>query len=68
VNYSLNNYDISIDITPKNKYEKAEKELLQALKSFSELNFEEQKQLAIKLFGIAQVDFAIKIFQQYNMR
>ncbi len=64
----MNNYNISIDITPKNKYEKAEKDLLQALKSFSELNFEEQKQLAIKFFGVAQVDFAIRILQQYNMR
>lgn len=63
----MNNYDISVDITPKDKYEKAEKELIQALKSFSELNFEEQKQLAIKLFGIAQVDFAIRMFRKNNM-
>ena len=67
MNYNLNNYDISVNITPKDKYEKAEKDLIQALKSFGELNFEEQKQLAIKLFGIAQVYFAIRMFRNNNM-
>lgn len=63
----MNNYEISIDVTPKDKFEKAEKDLIQALKSFSELNFQEQQQLVIKLFGVAQLDFATKFLRTQNI-
>ncbi|MBR4032465.1 MAG: hypothetical protein IKJ07_07005 [Clostridia bacterium] len=64
----MNDYELSISVEPKDKYEKAEKDLMQALISFRKLNPQEQRQLACKFFGVAQVDFVIKMMQQYNMR
>ena len=60
----MNNYELSLSLEPTNKYEKAKKDLIQALKSFKELNFQEQHQLASELFGVAQVDFVLKIVSQ----
>lgn len=62
----MNNYELSLSLEPTNKYEKAKKDLIQALKSFKELNFQEQHQLASELFGVAQVDFVLKIVSQYK--
>jgi len=60
----MNNYELSLSLEPTNKYEKAKKDLIQALKTFKELNFQEQHQLASELFGVAQVDFVLKIVSQ----
>ena len=62
----MNNYEASVDIDPKDKYEKAKKDLCQALISLRELNAQEQHQLANELFGAAKVDFLVKIVQSYN--
>lgn len=64
----MNDDELSISVEPKDKYEKAEKDLVQALISFEKLNPQEQRQLACKIFGMAQVDFVIKMIQQYNTR
>lgn len=62
----MNNYELSVSLEPTNKYEKAKKDLKQALISFKELNLQEQQQLASEIFGVAQVDFVLKIIRQYN--
>lgn len=64
----MNDCEISVNIEPKDKYEKAEKDLIQALKSLKQLNPHEQRQLACKIFGVEKVDFVIRMVQQYNMK
>lgn len=63
-----NEYEISVDIKPVDKFKKAEQDLLQALTSLIQLTPYEQRLLASRIFGAAQVDLVIRMVEQYNTR
>ncbi|MBE6682397.1 MAG: hypothetical protein E7600_08975 [Ruminococcaceae bacterium] len=53
---------LTVDVEPKNKYEKAKQDLLKAWKSIRELSPEEQRVLAEEFFDAAQVAAAVEMF------
>ena len=46
----MNDIKLTVDIDPEDRYQKAEKDLLQAKKSFSKLTPQEQQKLICELF------------------
>jgi hypothetical protein len=59
-------YRITPDIVPNDKYEKAKKDLLQAICSFQSLEQQQQQRLANEVFGIETVAAFINLMQNYK--
>lgn len=68
----MNDLKIKLDIDPNDKYEKARKDLIQAMNSINVLDFEQQKQLAYELLGAEKmnllINFAQYFFNKNNQR
>ena len=45
-------YNLKIEMTPTDKYEKAKKEMITAFKSFRELDSKQKEQLVLELAGM----------------
>lgn len=59
----LNNYEINLSFDPKNRYDKAKKDLIQAMKSLQALTSEERYELAKEFFGVNYIEYAQMLFQ-----
>lgn len=57
-------YTVNLDFDPKNKYDKARKDIFQAIKSVNELDPDQQQQLICELVGIKQFNLFVEICQQ----
>lgn len=62
----MNNYEINLDVDPNDKYQKAKKDLIQAIQSINSLDSNQQKQLAYELIGAEKVNLFISIMQQLH--
>lgn len=51
----MNNFEFNLSCDPKDDYEKAKKDLIQAMISFQRLNNLQQEQLVRELFGLGAV-------------
>lgn len=60
----MNNWDVNLTIDPKDKYEKAKKDILQAQKSFNDLDNVQQQQLAYEIIGAEKLNWLINFIQQ----
>lgn len=60
----MDGYTIKLSIEPNDKYEKARKDVFQAINSLQELTSQQQEQLAKEIFGCESVAFIQKIMQQ----
>lgn len=58
-------YKLTVEIEPTDKYEKAKKDLLQALKSYGELTAQEKECLMQEFFGAANVASILNVLKQY---
>ena len=61
----MNNYQLNINIEPKDKFEKAEQDLLKAMNSFSELNKIQQEKLIKKYCDINMVRYITETLYKY---
>lgn len=59
----MNDFRITTNIEPTDKYQKAKNDCLQAANSMQALTNEEQKQLAEELFGATRVQLLLKAFR-----
>lgn len=59
-------YNVKIDLDPTNKYEKAKKDMLQAMQSISELTPEQKQQLAYGFIGAKGVADLLYIMSTMN--
>ena len=55
----MNDFDIKPTVDPKNKYEKARKDALQALDSISKLDMKQQQELFKELLSIWQINLLV---------
>lgn len=55
-------YKLTID--PRNKYDKAKKDLIEALNSIRALDPQQQQQLAYEVFGVQMIDTFFNLMQQ----
>lgn len=62
----MDDIKLTLNLEPTDEYQKAKTDLLQALYSFSKLSDMQKEQLAKEVFGVSQVNFAIKIMQGFN--
>lgn len=62
----MDDYKIKIDLDPTNRYEKAKKDMLQAMQSISELTPEQKKQLAYEFIGEQGVATLLSITNEIN--
>lgn len=60
----MNDLYVKLEIEPKEKYEKARKDVFQAIKSLQELTPQQQEQLANEIFGCESVAHMQRIMQQ----
>ena len=51
----MQDFEIKLDVEPKDKYEKAKKDLYQSMKSYSELTQQQKQCLLQEAFGVANV-------------
>lgn len=61
----MNDIKLTVDIDPEDKYQKAEKDLLQAKKSFLALTPQEQQKLVYKLLEAEKAEQALKVLQHF---
>ena len=61
----MDNYKLTVNIEPTDKYEKAKQDLLEAKKSFGELSSDQQWQLIYDLFGAESVATLCQAMQKY---
>lgn len=61
----MDHYKPTISLDPTDNYEKAKQDLLQALKSCSELNPQQKECLVKEIFGAANVAFLCNILNQH---
>lgn len=59
----MNNYKLSLDIDPKNDYEKAKKDWFVFLQTFSKLSPQEKERWVNEIFGQKNVNFARMMIQ-----
>lgn len=64
----MNDYNVKIDLDPTNKYEKAKKNMLQAMQSINELTPEQKKQLAYEFIGAKGVADLLHIMSAMNQQ
>lgn len=60
----MNGYEIKPTIDPKDNYEKARKDVIQAMNSIQKLTSQEQQQLAYELLGVNAVNSFITLMNQ----
>ncbi|MBE6550552.1 MAG: hypothetical protein E7665_00315 [Ruminococcaceae bacterium] len=60
----MNNYKIALKPESTNKYEKAKQDLIEALKSFNELSYEQQWNLINDVFGAKAVETFYQVMQK----
>ena len=61
----MENYKLTVNIEPTDKYEKAKQDLLEARKSFSELSSDQQWYLISDIFGAEAVATLCQTMQKY---
>lgn len=61
----MNNIELKLDTEPKEKYEKAKKDLLQALKSYGELTLTERECLMTEFFGATNIAIVCNMLNKY---
>ena len=61
----MENYKLSVGFEPTDKYEKARKDLAQAISSCNELNDIQKRNLLIEFFGAEKVATVLNFLQQY---
>ena len=61
----MDDYKLTLGVDTTDKYEKAKQDLIQAMKSMSELSDNERQMLAEDLFGAARVAVAVEMFSKY---
>lgn len=57
-------FDYKLTVDPRNKYDKAKKDLIEALNSIRALDPQQQQQLVYEVFGAQMVETFINILQQ----
>lgn len=60
----MTNFEPTFGIDPTDDYDKAKKDLMQAAISIQKLPAQQQQQLAMELFGAANVVALLKLFNQ----
>ncbi len=60
----MDNFEWKITVDPKDKYNKAKKDILQAQKSFNDLDYAQQQQLVYELIGAEKLNWLINSIQQ----
>lgn len=61
----MTDIEYKIDAEPKDNYEKARQDLLQALKSYGDLSPTEKESLMKEFFGVANVAAVCNMLKQY---
>ena len=61
---AMDGYDVNLSIEPKDRYEKAKKDVIQAMKSMQELTSQQRDQLAKELFGLEAVAYIQRMMQR----
>lgn len=61
-------YNLKIEMTPTDKYEKAKKEMITAFKSFHELDSKQKEQLVLELAGMDALAVLYNIMERTNSR
>jgi len=64
----MEDYKITVDVDPEDKYIKAKKDLLEAMDSFQQLTPQERERLITELFGVAAVNEVCRIMNQSTRR
>ena len=64
----MNDIKIELNISPKDKYEKAKLDLMQALKTYEELSASDKERLVNEIFGAANVAVVCNILTQLGRR
>lgn len=64
----MQNVDVKIDFEPKDNYQKAKKDIIQALDSITKLTPDQQRKLAYELLGIEKFTIMLNLIQQINNR
>lgn len=52
----MNNFQFNLSIDPKDDYEKAKKDFIQAMNSIQKLSPQQREQLATELFGLERME------------
>ena len=52
----MNNFQFNLSIYPKDDYEKAKKDFIQAMNSIQKLSPQQREQLATELFGLERME------------
>lgn len=60
----MEDYRLTVGIDPTDKYAKARKDLLQALRSVRQLTSDQQQALVVEFFGAEKAATAFRAFQQ----
>lgn len=63
--FKMYNCEFNVTIDPKDKYEKAKKDMIQAMNSIRDLDMQQRQQLLYELVGIEQFNMFIKLYQQF---
>lgn len=61
----MTDIELKLDVEPKDNYEKAKKDLLEALKSYEKLSPIQRESLMREFFGAANVIAICNMFKQY---
>ncbi len=64
----MNNIEVNLSLDPVGKYEKAKKDLIQAIISISKLTEQERERLIREVFDDTKVDFVIRFMQSVDRR
>lgn len=64
----MEDYKITVDVDPEDKYIKAKKDLLEAMDSFQQLTQQERERLITELLGVAAVNEVRRIMNQSTRR
>ena len=60
----MDEYEMKVDIEPKNNYEKAKQDLIKARLSFDKLTAQEKEKLITEAFGIETMQYLINILSR----
>ncbi len=60
----MNDFTVNLTVDPINKYEKAKKDLFQAMKSMQELTPQQRDQLAKEVFGLEAAAYIQRMMKQ----
>lgn len=60
----MDEYEMKVDIEPKNNYEKAKQDLIKAISSFDKLTVQEKQDLITEALGIETMQYLINILSR----